>query len=337
MLSFPVLDRHQGMQRIDMQVKCLQANLISLGIPLMKNARVCPFLCALFLGIFLSFVSAASAANTLNYQGRVISSGTAFAGSGQFKFALVSADGSTVYWKNDGTTDSAAPTSAVPLTVTKGIFSVRLGDTSVSNMAAISSSVFSNTSMALRIWFNDGVKGFQQLSPDSSVDPSILAAANMTSASTTAKTVVVTTFPIWTSGSYFTPNSRLSFDNIPSNILTAVTVPINVRDSSGRGFDVRYPIERTVKKITKISGVFSKPVAGCQAGIRLIKISPLGVETVVSSAVLDSVGNSISKEVTMNESLSFDSFSYFLSVFASTTNTADSTVTVHQAAMQLEE
>jgi hypothetical protein len=132
----------------------------------MKNASVCRFLCALFLGFLLSFVTAASAANTLNYQGRVISGGTAFTGSGQFKFALVSADGSTVYWKNDGTTDSAAPTSAVPLTVTKGIFSVLLGDTSLSNMAAIPSSVFSNTSMALRIWFNDGVKGFQQVVPD---------------------------------------------------------------------------------------------------------------------------------------------------------------------------
>lgn len=140
----------------------------------MKNASVCRFIGALFVGIFLSFVSAASAANILNYQGRVISGGTAFAGSGQFKFALVSVDGSTVYWKNDGTTDAAAPTASVPLTVTKGIFSVRLGDTSFSNMAAISSSVFSNTSMALRIWFNDGVKGFQQLSPDQAVSESAL-------------------------------------------------------------------------------------------------------------------------------------------------------------------
>ena len=139
----------------------------------MKNASICRILSALIAG-FLSFASAASAANTLNYQGRVISGGTAFAGSGQFKFALVSADGSTVYWKNDGTTDAAVPTTSVPLTVTKGIFSVRLGDTSFSNMAAISSSVFSNTSMGLRIWFNDGVKGFQQLTPDQTVSESAL-------------------------------------------------------------------------------------------------------------------------------------------------------------------
>jgi hypothetical protein len=139
----------------------------------MKNASICRFLTAL-VAWFLSFASAASAANTLNYQGRVISGGTAFTGAGQFKFALVSADGSTVYWKNDGTTDAAAPTTVVPLTVTKGIFGVRLGDTAFSNMAAISSSVFSNTSMALRIWFNDGVKGFQQLSPDQTVSESAL-------------------------------------------------------------------------------------------------------------------------------------------------------------------
>jgi hypothetical protein len=160
--------------------------------PLMKNASVYRFLCALILGVSLSIVSAASAANTLNYQGRVISGGTAFAGSGQFKFALVSADGSTVYWKNDGTTDSAAPNTAVPLTVTKGIFSVRLGDTSLSNMAAISSSVFSNTSMALRIWFNDGVKGFQQLSPDQTVSESALTTIRNSGASSSTSSVSAT-------------------------------------------------------------------------------------------------------------------------------------------------
>jgi hypothetical protein len=137
--------------------------------PFAENSSVCRFLGALFVGLILSLVSRADAADTLNYQGRVISGGTAFSGSGQFKFALVSADGSTFYWKNDGTTDLAAPSKHLSLTVTKGIFSVRLGDTSLSNMAAIPSSVFSNTSMALRIWFNDGVKGFQQFSPDTSV------------------------------------------------------------------------------------------------------------------------------------------------------------------------
>lgn len=155
----------------------------------MNNASVCRFVGALFLGFLLSFVSAASAANTLNYQGRVISGGTAFTGSGQFKFALVSADGSTVYWKNDGTTDSAAPTTVVPLTVTKGIFGVRLGDTSFSNMAAISSSVFSNTSMALRIWFNDGARGFEQLSPDQTVSESALTAIRSSSSSSSTSSV----------------------------------------------------------------------------------------------------------------------------------------------------
>jgi hypothetical protein len=159
----------------------------------MKKTSACRFLGALFLGFILSFVSAASAANTLNYQGRVISGGTAFTGAGQFKFALVSADGTTVYWKNDGTTDSAAPLTVVPLAVTKGIFSVRLGDTSFSNMAAISSAVFSNTSMALRIWFNDGVKGFEQLSPDQTVSESALATVRNSPSSTGTGTVSAAT------------------------------------------------------------------------------------------------------------------------------------------------
>jgi hypothetical protein len=295
----------------------------------MNNASVSRFVGALFLGFLLSFVSAASAANTLNYQGRVISGGTAFTGSGQFKFALVSADGSTVYWKNDGTTDSAAPTTVVPLTVTKGIFGVRLGDTSFSNMAAISSSVFSNTSMALRIWFNDGVKGFQQLSPDSFVDPTLISAVNSTSG-TVSKNIIVTTFPVWVAGSFYTNNGFTGVSN-------ALTVPVSVRDRSGRGFELRYPIERTVKKITKIGGVFSKTLAGCQAGVRLIKVSPTGAETVVASVVLDSVGDSILKEGTMDEVLNFSSFTYFLSTFARTNDPFDCTSTVHQVNMQIEE
>lgn len=104
--------------------------------------------------------------SVLNYQGRVISGGTAFNGTGQFKFAIVSSDGSTVYWKNDGATTADAPSTAISLPVIKGLFSVQLGDVSVGNMGAIASTVLANTGLKLRIWFNDGLRGFQQFSPD---------------------------------------------------------------------------------------------------------------------------------------------------------------------------
>jgi hypothetical protein len=62
------------------------------------------------------------------------------------------------YWSNG--------TAAVSLNVNKGLYSVLLGDTSVSNMPAISAAVFTNADVRLRIWFDDQINGSQQLSPD---------------------------------------------------------------------------------------------------------------------------------------------------------------------------
>ena len=103
----------------------------------------------------------------LSYQGRVFSGAAAFEGNGQFKFALLNADGSVVYWLNhpDGNGDGQ-PDNAVTVGVTRGLYSVLLGDSSLPNMAGIAPSVFSNSSVHLRVWFNDGTSGFQQLTPD---------------------------------------------------------------------------------------------------------------------------------------------------------------------------
>jgi len=73
----------------------------------------------------------------LNYQGRVAVGNPAvnFDGSGQFRFALVNAAGNTTYWSNDGTSvGGSQPTAAVALTVSKGLYSVLLGDTAVAGM-----------------------------------------------------------------------------------------------------------------------------------------------------------------------------------------------------------
>jgi hypothetical protein len=71
------------------------------------------------------------------------------------------------FWSNDGTSGSGLPpASAVPLSVTKGLYSVLLGDTTLSNMIALPPTVFTNSDVRLRVWFNDGTSGFQQLSPD---------------------------------------------------------------------------------------------------------------------------------------------------------------------------
>jgi len=119
--------------------------------------------------LLLGGLRLSAASTTLNYQGRVIANGVAFQGTGQFKFALISADGSTYYWKNDASSGSAEPASAVGLAVNRGLFSVRLGDTTIPNMTSLDSATLANAGVKLRVWFNDGVKGFQQISPDQGI------------------------------------------------------------------------------------------------------------------------------------------------------------------------
>lgn len=117
----------------------------------------------------LTCVPGASAAvpALLNHQGRIAVNGVNFDGNGQFKFALVNAGGTTTYWSNDGTsTVGSEPTAFVTLTVTKGLYSVLLGDTELANMSVLPETVFATADVRLRVWFNDGVNGSELISPD---------------------------------------------------------------------------------------------------------------------------------------------------------------------------
>jgi len=126
---------------------------------------------SLILGSVLSLVTLASAQvpQMINYQGRVAMGDPAvnFNGTGLFKFALVNEDGSTSHWSNDdASTDGSEPAEALSLTVTKGLYSVLLRDDTVANMMAIPNSVFGNSDVHLRVWFDDGSNGSQLLTPD---------------------------------------------------------------------------------------------------------------------------------------------------------------------------
>ena len=122
----------------------------------------------------------------LNHQGRVAVNGVNFDGNGQFKFALVNANGSTTYWSNDGSSNAGSqPTSHVTLLVTKGLYSVLLGDTTLTNMTALAASALDHEDVRLRIWFSDGSsRGFQLITPDQrlAAAPYALLAAQATSA-----------------------------------------------------------------------------------------------------------------------------------------------------------
>jgi hypothetical protein len=103
----------------------------------------------------------------LNYQGRVVVGSTNFNGTGQFKFVLINGTNGQTLWSNDNSgSNGSEPTSAASLSVSNGLYSVLLGDTSIQNMVAIPFTVFNNSDVRLRVWFNDGSHGSQQLSPD---------------------------------------------------------------------------------------------------------------------------------------------------------------------------
>lgn len=110
--------------------------------------------------------------NLVSYQGRVAVGTVNFHGTGQFKFALVDATGATSYWSNDGTsTAGSQPAAAVSLNVTRGLYSVLLGDTALAGMTVIPASAWANADVRLRVWFNDGTNGFQLLTPDQRMAP----------------------------------------------------------------------------------------------------------------------------------------------------------------------
>ena len=124
--------------------------------------------------LLLAAAAPAQVPPLLNYQGRVVVGTTNFDGPGQFKFVLTNGAGTTYYWTSDGSVVAPpnAPTNAVSLTVTKGLYSVLLGDSSIPNMTAIPASVFANPDVRLRVFFNDGTpNGFQLLMPDQRIAP----------------------------------------------------------------------------------------------------------------------------------------------------------------------
>lgn len=121
------------------------------------------------VGLGLAPVAALAAVpQTINHQGVIRVQGDLFSGTGQFRFAIFDPDTGQNYWTNDNTfvPGPGTPTAFVPIPVTDGVYSVRLGDTSLTGMTnEIPPSVFTDSNAALRVWFNDGVNGIQQFDP----------------------------------------------------------------------------------------------------------------------------------------------------------------------------
>jgi alpha-tubulin suppressor-like RCC1 family protein len=123
----------------------------------------------LFSLIFvLSYSFVYSAPPILNYAGHVSVNEKPYSGGGLFKFSFINSDNNQTFWSNDGNTSNGSePLTSVAVQVSGGLYSILLGNTSIPGMSAIDKSIFQNHSNSkLRVWFSDGVNGFQQLRPD---------------------------------------------------------------------------------------------------------------------------------------------------------------------------
>ena len=121
----------------------------------------------LFIFLFC-VVSTQAAPPILNYSGQVAVNGAPFTGTAYLKFAFVNGSGEFSYWSHDGTSaNGSEPDGNVSVAVTGGLYSIMIGDTDIAGMGEVDEDVFQNhNDVHLRVWFSDGVNGFEQVSPD---------------------------------------------------------------------------------------------------------------------------------------------------------------------------
>ncbi len=112
--------------------------------------------------------NSAAVPSVVSYQGKVTQGGTPYSGVGYMKFAVVDNSATTTYWSNDNSSTSGSePDEAVSLTVSNGLFTVLLGDTSLENMTVpLSAGVFDSADRYLRVWFSSDGTNFSLLAPD---------------------------------------------------------------------------------------------------------------------------------------------------------------------------
>lgn len=122
---------------------------------------------SLFISLMAISTTQAQTNVLINYQGRVKVQGQLFNGIGQFKFAITNNGGNVSLWSNDETSLTGnEPTASLNISVSEGTFNVLIGDTT-QGFEPISSSIFNNSEhLKLRVWFSDGINGFQHLTPD---------------------------------------------------------------------------------------------------------------------------------------------------------------------------
>ena len=115
-----------------------------------------------FALLITSFVFFAHAA-TLPHQGRILISGSAYEGTGLFRFALVDQSGSIV-WNHEG--GVGEPQNSLYIPVEK-VSTNAVWEIFIDGMAELPDTIFTlDNPLKLRIWFDDGTNGLQRLGQD---------------------------------------------------------------------------------------------------------------------------------------------------------------------------
>jgi microcystin-dependent protein len=108
----------------------------------------------LFIACLFTLLLASSVPQIITFQGRLMSNGSAVTGTKNMRFAIVDNSGN-VKWQSHAS-------NTVAVTVNNGIYTVKLGDTSITNMSALAlGQLDQQITLNVRVW----VEG-EQLSPD---------------------------------------------------------------------------------------------------------------------------------------------------------------------------
>jgi protein-disulfide isomerase len=136
-------------------------------------------------GLLAGAVTAPAQSPVLHYSGRIAVDGTNFSGDGFFVFSLHDTNG-VIFWASGdfphaGSTNQ--PRAAWRLPVRDGVYRVRLGDTAAGMPALNPVPLRAAREPFLRVWFNDGKRGWRQAG-DVSIKPAL--ASNPTGPAATA-------------------------------------------------------------------------------------------------------------------------------------------------------
>ena len=83
---------------------------------------------------------------TITFQGRLTESNVPVTATRNMRFAIVDSTGTTTYWQSNAS-------NTIPISVNQGIYTINLGDTSISNMAALTPAILDIVNQTyLRVW-----------------------------------------------------------------------------------------------------------------------------------------------------------------------------------------